>query len=573
MARKSFQIALNDVLTEQQKAESLYKDVLRLHGVKQRIQRLMIEVRNLESMLDSENNQLNQVQNELLDNQRRQDSKQKQLEYLEKIRFGFFGVLLRWKEFLRVRKQKNELYVQCVALEENKNHLEERVKSLLEKTKGLRSKIEIYKAKIEKRQSKLDAIQQMFSDEKTENNRVIMDDEFWEQTLSYIQKSSPWITLKYTQARSRLFLEALRLHESFIMAAQSKIIGSLYAITKPSSIDYHADKYLFPGLWDVFTLIVPVVSSTFASFAGMFKGMESQSLGWLFIDEAGQAVPQAAIGAIWRSQRTVVVGDPLQIEPVVTLPKIVLQDVANYYEVSDRFISLNSSVQIVADMANKNGTWIRDKWIGSPLWVHRRCISPMFDICNEIAYDGRMVLDTSSPNPDIIINIDRLGPNAWIQVDGECTVKQFVPEQARVILSLIWKAFESIRLGLSNELPSLYIISPFAVVKQQLKTKVREAHRQIAGTLSKKEFNRWVNQSIGTVHTFQGKQADAVIFCLGVDGKNAGAAGCATSSVNLVNVAVSRAKYRFIVVGNKKIWSTKEYMSNVNRYLGEQSGK
>ncbi|HWQ40718.1 MAG TPA: AAA domain-containing protein [Desulfosporosinus sp.] len=51
----------------------------------------------------------------------------------------------------------------------------------------------------------------------------------------------------------------------------------------------------------------------------LIKNIGKEEFGLVLIDEAGQAFPQSALGAIWRAKKVIAVGDPLQIEPVVTI--------------------------------------------------------------------------------------------------------------------------------------------------------------------------------------------------------------------------------------------------------------
>src|SRR3546814_17632266 len=84
---------------------------------------------------------------------------------------------------------------------------------------------------------------------------------------------------------------------------------------------------------DSLALVVPVISTTFASMPRMFNQFGRESIGCLLIDEAGQALPEQAPGAIWRAERTAVDGAPNQLEPVRGLPAVVDGRLAQTYGV------------------------------------------------------------------------------------------------------------------------------------------------------------------------------------------------------------------------------------------------
>jgi superfamily I DNA and/or RNA helicase len=377
---------------------------------------------------------------------------------------------------------------------------------------------------------------------------------------------APNFTPAAQRLRDDVFGTAIELHKSFIDASAKKLrqnLGAYFYALNGGRIP--ADKLaLLPHLWSSAFLLTPVVSTTFASVGRMLKSLPAESIGWLLIDEAGQAAPQAAIGAIYRSRRVVSVGDPLQIEPVVTLPGSLADGIARHLGVDpDLWVGPAASVQSVSDAANPYGTTIpRDLGeirIGVPLLVHRRCENPMFRISNALAYAGLMVHATPA-KPSELTNL--LGAQVrWFDITGSSEEK-WCPEEGEQVATLIRKACAA-----SKGDPDIFVITPFRIVAERMRRRMR----QDAAVLKQcgiDDPDAWIAESIGTVHTFQGKEARGVILLLGApDPAHGGARSWATSNVNLLNVAVSRAKQNFYVVGNRSLWANLGHMKLIARHM------
>lgn len=380
------------------------------------------------------------------------------------------------------------------------------------------------------------------------------------------EKSTPWLDARLDEARSELFLAAMRLHEDFLANAADDMLKGLRAAIEvvagahPRNLE--PEKLL--AAWQIFFLAVPMVSTTFASVGRMLAGLGAESLGWLLIDEAGQAPPQYAVGGIWRAQRVIAVGDPLQLQPVVTMPRKAQRDIAAAFGVSPTWIPPRASVQTLADRTSRDGTTLRQGeepvWVSMPLTVHRRCDDPMFGLCNEMAYDGMMVSEVhrrldDPERPDLFDGPDgepRILASQWFDVPATTSGTHLQDEQIAQARRLLEDLGDR---GIATS--QMIAISPFRVVADELES----LGRQYPGLRG------------GTIHTAQGREADVVFLVLGGDPSSPGAKGWASSTVNLVNVAVSRAKRRLYVIGDRAAWAPYPYFNGLAAALGQRPGE
>ncbi|MGK5529521.1 DEAD/DEAH box helicase, partial [Streptomyces sp. URMC 129] len=379
-------------------------------------------------------------------------------------------------------------------------------------------------------------------------------DDAWRADETARELSAPWADEEFTRARSELFFAALDLHQAFLRCTARTMYGNLMAAMDavagsiPSSVPESHQR----AAWQSLFLVVPVVSTTFASLGRVFGRLGRESLGWLFIDEAGQATPQMAVGSMWRARRAVVVGDPLQLEPVVTLPWTAQRALLDEFGVDREWAPGRTSVQRIADRTSPYGTLLPvelpdgslEAWVGSPLRVHRRCDNPMFAISNAVAYDGLMVYGTPERPP-----YPYAPGSCWVDVAGGHTAGHWVPEEGRAMRRILERLAEEGGVDLARD---AYVISPFR--------KAADGARAAARGLLPAD-------RIGTVHRTQGKEADVVILVLGTAPQATGARAWAAQRPNLLNVAVSRAKRRLFVIGDRTAWQDQRYFATLAETL------
>jgi|GEM_PF-426912 len=392
------------------------------------------------------------------------------------------------------------------------------------------------------------------------------DQGFLEQPIGSIHRMTPYSSEKINTLRSEIFLESLRLMELAIRLNARYFNANLntFVNLSPNKPIAGLDEAVASTLWNSFFFCIPVVSVTLASFLPQFYNMGRGSIGWLLIDEAGQATLPSVCGAIWRAQRCIVIGDTLQIPPVVTIPGGLGRLLQEEFGVGEEWSPLLHSAQSLADRVSKYGTYVgrgdvagragmangggtAGIWTGAPLRAHRRCSEPMFSISNAIAYNGQMVRVT----PERVIDIPT-GVSGWIDVVPITVSGHMVTEELQVAEDLI-----RMLVGFGGK---IFVISPFRSVVE------------VCGS----ELKQLYGVECGTIHSFQGKEAEVVILVLGTDTGAVAARNWVAESPNMLNVAVTRAKDRLYVIGSREAWGRHRYFDYLTRVLkrkDHQSGR
>ncbi len=272
-----------------------------------------------------------------------------------------------------------------------------------------------------------------------------------------------------------------------------------------------------PG-WACTTLSV---RQSFPLTAGLFD--------LLVIDEASQCSIADVLPLAYRAKRILVVGDPNQLTPVVTLTRSALEQIATgagttHAQMHQRALSVGQDSAYTAFAAT----------CPTPpqlLEEHYRCHPQIARFFNEQFYAGALRILT-----DVATQTGNVRGLSLVEVPGRTrrgeTGGAHNPEEADAVVAWV--------LAHLDEPGTLGVVTPFAAQAALITTRLRTALGASAWDAK--------NVTVGTAHRFQGDERDVMLFStvLAADA-NPGTARWVEEQRNLVNVAVSRARRALVV--------------------------
>lgn len=557
-AAKSWKSARNDFLAALDKSRQIQKW---LEGLRQEMEQLSIFARNEVDALAKRDQltgevyrcevDVSSVQNRHTAADLQRQRVTEDLESHQQVKPGFWARLFRTQSAKAWVKRLASIQVSCREAETHCAEWGKKLQQLDRQLQQLTNEKNNAEMAWQVAWNRHKQAKQSIADAQQKYGVLFTDTEFFALENNERQKKTPWFPAAAQRSRDDVFIAAMALHRAFIDVAAKPLrhnLGALMNVFTNQTLPDAQKQALLPDLWTSLFLVVPLISTTFASVNRMLGKLPLNSLGWLLVDEAGQALPQAVVGAMLRTRRAVIVGDPIQIEPIVMLPPTLTGAICRRFGVDpDHYNAPTASVQTLADAASRYMTEIEGKIgnrsVGVPLLVHRRCAEPMFGISNAVAYSNLMV---SAKQPKVSTIRDVLGASRWIHIQGGSTEDKWSEDEGNEVLRLLQKMVQG------RAKPDIYIVTPFVIVADHLRQKLRES-KILDGWVD--DPWRWANDRVGTVHTVQGREAEAVIFVLGAPlPSQTGARGWAGGRPNLLNVAVTRAKEVLYVIGNRNLW-------------------
>ncbi|MFA6468289.1 MAG: AAA domain-containing protein [Bacteroidota bacterium] len=259
----------------------------------------------------------------------------------------------------------------------------------------------------------------------------------------------------------------------------------------------------------------------------------------VIIDEASQCDIPSALPLLFRGKQVVVIGDPNQLQHISAIRtgrsvELMSQHDLDVSDDASFEYSVNSLYKLAASRLGQNELVMLDE--------HFRSHSDIISFSNDFWYHGRLTIGTDynrlNPPP-----VDAQPSIEWINVDG--VIVQEGGSGAmnlKEVDAVVSKVKEIISSGQFNG--ELGVVTPFRLHANKIREK-------LVSQIDESAWSKY-NLIVDTAVRFQGDERDIMIFSPVVSSNiPRGPKYYLSNTPNLFNVALTRARAKLIVIGNK----------------------
>lgn len=317
-----------------------------------------------------------------------------------------------------------------------------------------------------------------------------------------------------------------------------------------------------------FAKLSPCLVSNFHMAPSFFTAWQGEdipfwnSIDLLIVDEAGQVSPDIGASMFALAKRALVVGDIYQIEPVWNNGEATDRANAAKFELVSEPHDRRYDMLANAGYTPASGNLMRianrscrvqkfDDMRGLMLTEHRRCVPELIDYCNKLIYANRLEPMRPSIPPkrrllpafgylNLSTRDQSLGRSRQNKDEAAAIVDWLKTNRAHI------EAHYRDDQGAPTPIWKLVgIVTPFArqaaTITHMLRSKMPDLTRKGS------------QLTIGTVHALQGAERAIVIFSPTYGESHTGGLFF-DNGPNMLNVAVSRAKDSFLVIGTMSLF-------------------
>ena len=283
--------------------------------------------------------------------------------------------------------------------------------------------------------------------------------------------------------------------------------------------------------------------------------LESGLFGLVIVDEASQCSLAAVLPLAYRAKRLAIVGDPCQLNPIVSLSDGHVQEIAAQTGFD------NDDLRTRGIHHKYGSAYSAFEFAARPqtpvlLNEHYRCHPHIARWFNKTFYDSELTVLT-----DVSDTSQRDRAICWVDVDGTAVRP---PTGSWLNRAEAEQTVKQLRVLIKSGYETVGVVTPFTAQARLID--------HLAITQFGRDFLEDIGFVSGTAHRLQGEERDAIVLSSVLSpGMSRSGACWIEKERNLLNVAVSRARRALIVLGHPLIGDLgSETLASLCTYLRDE---